>query len=217
MIKLLKWLFDALALFNVSFQHLYIYIYIYKGLKTWRNYKAVQYYTSVKTLSNSLHIKHLEFLINFHSLKIFSLEFCHTSIFDLSSYCHTLFWPEIFFDFQRKFRQRGILKYLIFGSFSSPAFILFYFSLFYFIFIFIFISFFISIFYFIFVLFYLGYLFSFYLFLRIVQKYVEGPIFFHPCHNQWPTYRVSPFLSKNVLVSIKSLKHLFIAIKQVSF
>jgi len=61
-------------------------------------------------------------------------EHCHTPIFDL----------EYSLSFQRKIRQRDILKYLIFGSLSGPLFILSYF---------IFILIFTYIIYFIFVLF----------------------------------------------------------------
>jgi len=55
---------DALTLFNVSIQ------FLYKRLKTWRNNKTLQYFSSSITLSKSIHIKHLEFLINFHILEI---------------------------------------------------------------------------------------------------------------------------------------------------
>ena len=44
---------------------------------------------------------------------------CHTPIFDSRPYVHMSFDPEQSLTFQWKFQQRGILKYLIFGSDSS--------------------------------------------------------------------------------------------------
>jgi len=45
---------------------------------------------------------------------------CHIPIFDLTSYIHTPSDPEYSLTFQRKIRQKGILKYIMFGSESGP-------------------------------------------------------------------------------------------------
>jgi len=55
---------------------------------------------------------------------------CHTPIFDLRSYFHTLFDPEYSLTFQTKFRQR-YFKTPHFWFVFGPAFYLFYFCLFY--------------------------------------------------------------------------------------
>ena len=58
-------------------------------MKTCEYYMTLQYFTSVKTLSNSLSIKHLELLIHFHILEselfciVNTIGRCHTLILDL--------------------------------------------------------------------------------------------------------------------------------------
>ena len=47
---------------------------------------------------------------------------CYTPIFDIIPYIYTLSDPEYYLTFQRKIRQSGTLKYLIFGSFWGPYF-----------------------------------------------------------------------------------------------
>jgi len=64
-------------------------------------------------------------------------DICHTPIFDLRPYIHTPSDPEYYLTFQRKIRQRGTLKYLIFGWFWARIFILLLAFFIYFIFIFI--------------------------------------------------------------------------------
>jgi len=61
-------------------------------------------------------------------------KYCHTPIFDLTSYIHTPSDPEYSLTFQRKIRQKGILKYIMFGSESDPLLSLSLFFLFTFIF-----------------------------------------------------------------------------------
>ena len=74
---------------------------------------------------------------------------------------HFVFWPGIFLSFQEKFRQRGILKCLIFCSFLSPLF-LFILLLVFFLFIyFLFLSFY---FYFIFIFFIITFFLLFFFF-----------------------------------------------------
>jgi len=97
---------------------------------------------------------------------------CHTPIFDLRPYIHTPSDLEYYLTFQRKIRQRGTLKYLIFCSFWGPYFYfiisLFLFTLFVFVFFILFFLHLLYYFYFYFILFFR--LFSFYLLLRIGTK-----------------------------------------------
>jgi len=58
---------------------------------------------------------------------IVTIHHCHISIFDQRFYIHTVSDLEYSLTFQRKIRQRGTLKYLIFYSISGPFFIIFYF------------------------------------------------------------------------------------------
>jgi len=105
------------------------------------------------------------------------------------------FGPEYILSFQQKFRQRSILKYFIFCSFSGPLsilFILFLVFLFIFYFIFIFISF---LFYFIFTFYFSYVIFCFFFLLRIVQK-MSRVRNSQPRHQSWPNYRVSSFSPK---------------------
>ena len=60
--------------------------------------------------------------------------FCHTPILDLTPYIHTPSDPEYYLTFQRKIRQRGILKYLIFVPIRTLFSLYLYFFLFTFIF-----------------------------------------------------------------------------------
>jgi len=106
---------------------------------------------------------------------------CHTPIFDLKSYCHMSLDPEYSLTFQRKIRQRVILKCLFFFV-LGPAFFtlllvffiyfIFYFLLLFIFYYFLFLFYFIFFFYFIFIFIsfcFLGY-FLFYLLLRIGPK-----------------------------------------------